>query len=807
MVKKISSALIVCIMVLSVAVLTAFAADGNVAKIGNTEYATLQAAIDAGGEITLIADTTEAMVTVKAGTSVDVDFNGKTLNGSMFVEKGATANISNGTILQTNTVAGIEVQGVATLANMNITSARHAIRVDGLNTEGTVLTVNSGTYQTKAPTGWTAHTINAGEGSTVIINGGEFIGAGKANQGGAGNAIMVKDHVTVVVVNGGVFSDANGSEGVICAANSLTISGGKFDNGDKGWSYDNYLAEGKIATKNADGYYEVADVVAKVGDKYFATLNDAVKAVNGAAVIEIFVGTHKLDNLSMQDKEITFKGAKNVIIDATANSAKTNGATLKFSGIQIDWKKQNDGYQGFTHIKKVVYEDCIITGTQFMYGDADFINCVFESGQNADGTNYDGYNVYGRGTGKLTFVDCTFNTGGRAIMLYNDGYTKVDVTLTRCNFKDNGAYTSKDKAAVETGDNLYIEPAKTSVFNIAFNSCTVEGFEKNNSTSPLWGNKDNMPSDRLNVVINGKNETTPEVIKAGDSTYTTLGEAIKNVATNETITVEGSSLMTGSEKVFEDAMKADTTQTPENGSKEFKRVDEITIIEKAENKLVLDITPKMVVTTKNAAGNVETKETELELTGTDVTITFDVNEFFENGDEVNVYHAEENGEKTLVDTVTVADGKITFTTSAGFSEYSFESVDSAADAAIGSRVAISRWVNSEGKYEIWMFAGIDSLNYKEVGFDVSTDDNNNKSFSTKTVYSSIKDSENKVYYATDFSTESYNVHRIFAAGIWVDVDYAKARTIKFKPYAVKLDGTKIYGSEMQVGTIFKSDNA
>ncbi len=228
-----------------------------------------------------------------------------------------------------------------------------------------------------------------------------------------------------------------------------------------------------------------------------AELNTTITNANKPTTIVLSNETAPYDFTSMQmsDKNLTFQGSKSTVIDATNhqwNYQLTKDATLTFDGVTVNWSTNNEGYQGFTHANKVVYKNCTITGTQFMYCDADFINCTFET--------ENGYAVYGRGAGTLNFTDCTFTTGGRAIMLYQDQTTEVDVVMTNCKFSDNGTYSSKDKAVVETGDGQY----KTSKFNITINDCTVtQGFETNNSTSNLWGNKDSIPTDRLNVVIDG----------------------------------------------------------------------------------------------------------------------------------------------------------------------------------------------------------------------------------------------------------------------------------------------------------------
>ncbi len=229
------------------------------------------------------------------------------------------------------------------------------------------------------------------------------------------------------------------------------------------------------------------------------TLGSAVAAaIAGAdgAVVNLGSGSYTFPQTLMNNKTMVFKGDGNTVVDMTAvdhNNQFVTGAALSFENMTINWSDNNEGYQGLANAEKVVYKNCTINGTQFMYGDADFINCTFVTSNS--------YSVYGRGVGTLTFTDCTFETGGRAIMLYADQATNVAAKLTNCTFSDNGAYTSKVKAVVETGDTS----KKDSKFDIEFVNCKItEGFEENNSTSALWGNKDSMPKDRLNVVIDGE---------------------------------------------------------------------------------------------------------------------------------------------------------------------------------------------------------------------------------------------------------------------------------------------------------------
>ncbi len=262
--------------------------------------------------------------------------------------------------------------------------------------------------------------------------------------------------------------------------------------------YYNLLVTDKAAApKSTITVDDISVVIVKDNTDLHAAINAA--DTTAPVMVVLPAGTFNpfdkyTGELSAVGKNITFAGSKDTVIDFTniqwAYMQILRDATLTFDGVTVNWKRQNEGYQGLANAKKVIYQDCHITGTQFMYGDADFIDCTFET-QN-------GYNVYGRGVGTLNFSDCSFDNGGRAIMLYADQPTDVKVNLTNCTFSGNGT-DKTDKAVVETGES---SPAG-SKFDITITNCTQTGFVANNSTSPLWGNKNSMPTDRLSVVIDG----------------------------------------------------------------------------------------------------------------------------------------------------------------------------------------------------------------------------------------------------------------------------------------------------------------
>ncbi len=321
-----------------------------------------------------------------------------------------------------------------------------------------------------------------------------------------------------------------------CSVTSTTISGYRDIGGIVGFNYgtvDNCKVDGVTinagGNHNYNGYMTDAEFHANaiVGEEAGVTktstennvtitvnvpvsdsedLANRVKEASGNATIYLGATTYEFPIVDgMTDKAITFVGTKGTVIDATKvtqNHQNFRGSTFTFENLTINWALENAGYQGFANgVVKVTYNNCTLTGTQFMYGDADFNNCTFITPE-----GFTGYNVYGRGSGTLNFTNCEFYTAGRSIMLYNDGPTKVNVNLTDCKFYDTVGTVYTDpadpKAAVETGDNLNA-PANTSEFNITFTNCTAEGFEANKSTDSLWGNKNNIGTDRLNVVIDG----------------------------------------------------------------------------------------------------------------------------------------------------------------------------------------------------------------------------------------------------------------------------------------------------------------
>ena len=218
-----------------------------VAKNGETEYSSLNDAIAQGGTVVLLRDATVGAVTVPAGLTVTIDLNTYTLNGYIYTENECDLTVTNGEIVNTNTgYSGIEVQkGKLTLTNVDITSARHAVRIDGAVTG----TISGGIYTVSGSSGMTTHVLNISGAANVTINGGTFIGP-KGTEADSGAAVNVQTGATVKI-EGGSFS--GGMNNTLDAEGDLNVSAGTFDQAVE----QEYCADGLEPKQNADGTYGV----------------------------------------------------------------------------------------------------------------------------------------------------------------------------------------------------------------------------------------------------------------------------------------------------------------------------------------------------------------------------------------------------------------------------------------------------------------------------------------------------------------------------------------------------------------------
>ena len=250
-----------------------------VAKIGEQEYTTLQAAVEAattGQTIVLVADTTED-ITVVSGKDITIDLSGKKVTNksvdTITVALGAKLTITGtGTVDNvTHGKAALINNGTATLDGGTYTRSQE----DGGNSKDSP---GKNSYYTIVNASGAAMTINAG---VSVTNKGNF--SSMIRNGGTGDAIATMT-INGGTFNGGINSVKNDSTGV------LTINGGNFSNTSQyvimnwhqatinnGTFQANGTAEAVLFTSKYEG--ETADGELTVNNGTFIRTSDAQKMI------------------------------------------------------------------------------------------------------------------------------------------------------------------------------------------------------------------------------------------------------------------------------------------------------------------------------------------------------------------------------------------------------------------------------------------------------------------------------------------------------------------------------------------------
>ncbi len=206
----------------------------------------LLSALENGGSIALEKNMNFTNpLEIPEGTNATINLNGKTLKAAL-IAPDADLTIKNGTLNNDNAEKSAVAinSGSLTLENVNVESARHAVRVEGNAT----VVIESGTYKVTPDSSKTLHALNVSDGGNVIINGGTFIGP-KGTSADSGAAVCVQAGSTVTI-NGGNFS--NGKNNTLSASGTLIVKGGTFDQDPS-----KYVAAGYTVTEK-DGKYTVS---------------------------------------------------------------------------------------------------------------------------------------------------------------------------------------------------------------------------------------------------------------------------------------------------------------------------------------------------------------------------------------------------------------------------------------------------------------------------------------------------------------------------------------------------------------------
>ena len=519
--RRLLSAFLAVMMVLTMAPV-AFAADEGgttgVAKIGDVEYPTLQAAVDAaksGDTVTLVKDTDQGFV-VPAGLSITFDVNGKTLertgqdiknNGTLIIRD----NTKQGKIIANGGQVGIAIgvgnDSVTTIEYANVEAVEGAV-ITGQAT-GATITIEDGVFSTSDNAVIAGNgTKREGNANVITINGGTFTGNIKsAGYIACGIYAPWKD---IITVNGGNFTVNNGI-GIVARAGQVTVNGGTFTCtgsakggvGDKKFDMDAaqcvyfdasnpaypaynsetdyiklqggkfssdvsaYVAKGYV--QNENGTVEQlgeTNAVAKIDDTYYKTLADAVAAAKAdeATTITLLKDVELPSYIYIKDK-------KNITLDLNGKNITRTGngvfyvgnAKLRVTGTGTIFENQRDGFAPI--IAKGSPDDVAdyttITIDENVTLKGDYAGIFVDT----DTAGKNSYHNYGLVINMKGSIDLTAIDGGvSAYGVYVQGLNKIT--------SGNVMQINLDGVTINTGDEAIYAAgyAKWNVKNCTFNA-------------------------------------------------------------------------------------------------------------------------------------------------------------------------------------------------------------------------------------------------------------------------------------------------------------------------------------------------
>lgn len=304
---------------------------GAAAKIGNTEYSTLQEAVNQGGEILLEKDVTED-VTIPEDKTVVINLNGHNItnvNDNTIYNKGnltikGEGNLDNLTHAKATVYNEVGATCVLDSGNYDRSKDEKGNTYYTILNHGT-MTINDGvivkTATIKAErdggypsslieNGWYDETQNtSGKDSKLTINGGIFTG---------GLNTIKNDGYGVLIINGGTFT--NYIQFCILNWNSAIINGGKFTD-EKNFP---------IYTASYNGYTMYKGELT-VNDGIFTYDRESSAAIRANKSAKVIINSEKLEYKSKESNvDLLYTLAKKI-----ENTTVTGIKDLEYTGKEL----------------------------------------------------------------------------------------------------------------------------------------------------------------------------------------------------------------------------------------------------------------------------------------------------------------------------------------------------------------------------------------------------------------------------------------------------------------------------------------
>ena len=331
-----------------------------------------------------LAELKNALAYVKAGETIELGANIEDVTEVLMISKSLTINGNDNSVssnanrvfrvTESNTVVTLNGVNMVSGAAVNYPNDVRGISIDA-NLSDVQMTLNdcSVDFTDVSAKDWT-YAVNVsgnGTGHEVTVNGGTYEGANVINVHGANNTIVVKDAtLNSMYPNNDVYYGA--CIWVLQNQGSSVEATGNTFNGNNAVAFN--LGTGTTLTES-ENIDNTKRVVAKIGDVYYTSVNEAINAAQDGVTVQLLAGTINEvikpwagDSQHTSEKSITIVGAENFGTTLTgglylgyddsgcrAHTITINGIAFEDKGILVAGQ-QNVVIEGnkFTNITDVV---------------------------------------------------------------------------------------------------------------------------------------------------------------------------------------------------------------------------------------------------------------------------------------------------------------------------------------------------------------------------------------------------------------------------------------------------------------------
>ena len=279
-----------------------FVQNATVSINGGEVISTSDSVLNVRGKSNINVNITDGTLTSggRTGVFISSDTEPSPIYPIYFNMTGGTLNFTGGAsgAIQAYKGATVTIGGDATITS----TSSYAIQAQ----ENVELIIEGGDITSSL-----THTITAGESAKVKITGGTI---GNTAKGGSSATICLEDK-SQLSVSGGTLTSTNGSnikqEG---SSTVVTITGGTFSSDVTG-----YLDDGATVERDDNGNYVVGDAaaVAKIGDKTYSSLAEALKAAESGDTVTL------LKNITVDEWNQAWN-LKGITLDGGGKTIKVN---------------------------------------------------------------------------------------------------------------------------------------------------------------------------------------------------------------------------------------------------------------------------------------------------------------------------------------------------------------------------------------------------------------------------------------------------------------------------------------------------